>query len=352
MTILTRDNLDKLHYDEFFFCPPALGDNLCLFFAAQKYFEHYGKKILIGTSFPEFAADANYCDIYGNTAMRHIDELLHELIRNNIKSYYINYMIPQKSSSTPFIDYYFPDNHILAEMCARIGLSGEISLDPHIDLTEDEKKFGRFYKPNQIAIMSERTGQYRYKNWGNEKVQQVVDALRNKYNFVQIGAPDDSSLQNILNLQGALSLRKVAAILYNSDLFVGCEGALMHLARCVGCRSVISYSLAEPLSLASYPCNKNITANNACSKCFENKKNPVYVQCIYNYECIRNIKVKQVIDAVVEMMSSPQSGHLEIEVVKIIADKPNPLSLLTARIAKMLSLYGMKLPNGSRLRYK
>jgi CDP-glycerol glycerophosphotransferase len=261
-------------------------------------------------------------------------------------------MVTQKKSNSPFTDYYFPDNHTLAEIFSRIGLSGEIPLEPQIALTEDEKKFGRFYKANQIAIMSERTGQYQYKNWGSEKVQQVVDTLRSKYNFIQIGSPEDKTLHGVMNLQGTFPLRKVAAILYNSDLFIGSEGALMHLARCVGCRSVIAYSSAEPISLASYPCNANISAINACSECFEKKINPVYVQCKYGYSCIRSIKVKQVINAAVEIMSNPQSGQLEVEVVKISADKQRSLPSLTARVAKMLSLYGVKLSDGTRLQYK
>jgi hypothetical protein len=131
--MLTKDSLDKQGYNEFFFCPPALGDNLCLFFAAEKYFEYNGKKILIGTTFPEFVADANYCDVYGNTSMSNLSGILRELAHHNIKSYFINYMVTQKKSNSPFTDYYFPDNHILAEMCSRIGLLISPTFLPQIE---------------------------------------------------------------------------------------------------------------------------------------------------------------------------------------------------------------------------
>lgn len=66
-------------------------------------------------------------------------------------------------------------------------MEGDIAVDLHFPLSEKEKTFGRFVSENrkQIAIIS--GGLQRYKTYPFGKLQQVVDELKDRYDFIQIG---------------------------------------------------------------------------------------------------------------------------------------------------------------------
>jgi CDP-glycerol glycerophosphotransferase len=213
-----------------------------------------------------------------------------------------------------------------------MGVSGPVSLAPFFDLTEEEKHFGRFFEKNQIAVMSQ--GKEKRKSWGADNMQALVGRLENRYNFVQIGTPGDPSLEGVLDKRGAFPLRLVAAALHNSDLFIGGIGALMHLARGVKCRSVITYSLSEPPHVASYPCNINIVADNGCALCQSNTINGSNEDntCMDDFSCIRNISLVKVCDAVDAAMSAAGSSFSNIERIDVMANKAAPLNALTARL--------------------
>ena len=214
----------------------------------------------------------------------------------------------------------WPDTHIMARYCERVGLSGDISINPQIVLTDPEKRYGRFYKENQIAIIS--TGIQKYKSWPIEKTQELVDKLKGQYNFVQIGQDTDPEIKGILNKRNTASLREVASILYNSDLFVGGIGGLMHLARAVNCRAVITYSTAEPIILASYECNENILPLESCKLCGQNLRDPQHEVCENDYNCVKNIEVEDVINAIHKQMNRVKQGHpLGAQMLNLHTDK-------------------------------
>jgi ADP-heptose:LPS heptosyltransferase len=98
----------------------------------------------------------------------------------------------------------------------------------------------------------------RNKNWYAEGYQGVVSALRDRYDFVQVGSAGDPLLDGALDLRGKTSLRETAAVLAGSLAFVGQVGFLMHLARAVDCRSVIVYGGRETPAQSGTPCNENL----------------------------------------------------------------------------------------------
>lgn len=101
------------------------------------------------------------------------------------------------------------------------------------------------------------------KQW--EYFQEVVEILKADYTFVQIGAKSDKRLDGVaFQKAGELTLRQTASVLYNSDLFVGQIGGLMHLARAVDCPAVIAFSSAEPDYFSSYSGNKNVKSDFEC----------------------------------------------------------------------------------------
>ncbi|EAL6665691.1 CDP-glycerol--glycerophosphate glycerophosphotransferase, partial [Campylobacter jejuni] len=202
-------------------------------------------------------------------------------------------------------------SHIVANVCSKLGLEGDIAVDLHFPLSEKEKTFGRFVSENrkQIAIIS--GGLQRYKTYPFGKLQQVVDELKDRYDFIQIGTKKDLPLRGALDLREKLTLREVASTLYNSDLFVGGIGGLMHMANAVGCPSVVLYSEAEPNYMVNYYNNINVfPKNNICLKCTEGKHCPWTSPCkaeSQKYSCIDNIRIEDVIDAINKRIYMPRN---------------------------------------------
>ncbi len=205
----------------------------------------------------------------------------------------------------------YPNSHIITELAKKMVISGEIELKPKIYLTDEEKSFGKFFETKQIAIISGSEDET--KNYGYKNFQEIVDSLKSRFNFVQIGKRTDKKLDGAMDLRGKYSIREVASILYNSDLFVGEIGGLMHLARAVDTRAVIAYSTHEPKNLAYYSCNKNIFSDYECKECFVGE-NSVEVYCKHNFNCMKEIKTNKMISAIEDFMKDNKKAD-EIETV-------------------------------------
>jgi ADP-heptose:LPS heptosyltransferase len=187
-----------------------------------------------------------------------------------------------------------PDCHIIEKMARQIGLGGIISLRPYIYLTRPEKEAGKLVK-NQIIIQSSGVAARHFfstKEWFPERFQQVVNRLKGKFNFVQIGSVKDPALDDVIDLRGKTSLRQCAAILSQSLVFIGLVGAQMHLARAVDCRSVIIYGGRELPSQSGYIANENLVGITPCSPCWRHNS------CDLDKECMRKITLDSVGTAV------------------------------------------------------
>lgn len=188
-----------------------------------------------------------------------------------------------------------PDRPIISLMCQKAGITGEIALRPYLYLSSAEKTTGRIV-PNQIAIQTSGLGaRYPMKNkeWYAERFQQVVDSLRSKFDFVQVGAASDPLMSGVHDLRGKTSIRETAVILSQSILMIGLVGGLMHLARAVDCRAVIIYGGRELSSQSGYICNENLASTMPCSPCWLRN------DCEYERECMRMIDADAVLKAVI-----------------------------------------------------
>jgi CDP-glycerol glycerophosphotransferase len=339
---------DKNYRRVFIIMYAALGDQLLLMYAAHLFHKFTGEKILLGTTRPDiFSEHFDFCDIISGLNVltiggKYFADLTYAGIQVSCLLYHV---CPPKIPDNKQSDFQFKPIHIIAQLLSQMGYSGEVILAPEFHITGDEKKFGRFFDTHQIAIISR--GKELRKTWGVGNVQEVVNALKDVYNFVQIGAPNDPLLDGVLDKRGKFPIRQVAAILSNSDLFVGGIGALMHLARGVNCGSIITYSLSESLSTASYPCNQNITASCVCTKCQKeilrigNEK----YQCKDNFSCIRKIHPDMVISAIKDIMNTQKPKYPEVDKFSISANLCKPLTSISAQIC---SIYAKKLDNYSQ----
>ena len=205
-----------------------------------------------------------------------------------------------------------PSRHIIAEMCAGVGIKGPISVRPYVALTEDEMAVSS-WAGGKIVIMSSGMGARHpmlNKDWYAARFQDVVGALREDLEFVQLGSTSDPPIRHAKDLRGLTSLRQSAAILYNARLFVGTVGFLMHLARAVDCPSVIVYGGREAPWQSGYICNINLYSAVPCAPCWRANR------CDFERRCMKDITVPDVVSSIRQMLSRPRNP-LSVESIEI-----------------------------------
>ncbi|EGU0345433.1 CDP-glycerol--glycerophosphate glycerophosphotransferase, partial [Campylobacter jejuni] len=289
-----------------------IGDQIIMMRSLELLHQKTKQIFLIGTTLPDLWKEVKFVKVINLKEIKpHIyqKEQFDLMTSYGIKPIFLTQESFNKEKGK-YIRTYGP-SHIVANVCSKLGLEGDIAVDLHFPLSEKEKIFGRFAPENrkQIAIISE--GLQRYKTYPFEKLQEVVNSLQEKYDFIQIGTKKDLPLRGALDLREKLTLREVASTLYNSDLFVGGIGGLMHMANAVGCPSVVLYSEAEPNYMVNYYNNINVfPVDNTCVKCTEGKHCPWTSPCkaeSQKYSCIDNIRIEDVIDAINKRIYMPRN---------------------------------------------
>ena len=199
------------------------------------------------------------------------------------------------------------DRHILAVICQRAGVTGEVALRPRFTLRDDERAAGRRF-PSQICIQSSGRGAAAFmenKEWFADRFQSVADALASRFSLIQIGSVESPRLDRTLDLRGKTSLRETAALLSCSRLFIGQVGFLMHLARAVECRAAILFGGRETPALTGYTANENLCTPLPCSPCWQRSR------CDFNHDCMKQISVEAVLASVEKQLA--QTGALPEE---------------------------------------
>jgi len=333
LSTISIEEAMKFGYKELFLTYPGIGDNIALYFAAETYYKRTGQKLLLSMqknvkSLFENMNCAYFLDGFSCADMSTsgYDNRCRILSNYGINPVFVSAItVRELNDGTGRNVVQWPDKHLLAKYCERVGISGKVEILPQIVLTDEEKKYGRFYKENQIAVIS--SGLQRYKTWPLIKTQSLVNKLKKKYHFVQIGLPTDPRIKGCLDKRRQRSLREVASILYNSDLFVGGIGGLVHLARSVNCRAVVAHSSAEPLfesndGLATYSCNDNVKPQDGCNICGINLRDPQHQICVNSYSCINNVQVEDMVEAIHRQMRKVKEKiPLEISTVDLKSDK-------------------------------
>jgi hypothetical protein len=208
-----------------------------------------------------------------------------------------------------------PSRHVIAVMCAKVGIVGPVSIRPYLILSDEEKSSGTWASDHIVIQSSGVAARHpaRNKEWYPERFQGVVDALRGEFKFVQLGSPEDPPLRNALDLRGATSLRASAAILYHARLYVGPEGFLMHLARAVECPSVIIFGGRVAPRQIGYICNMNLYSAMPCAPCWRTNT------CDFDRKCMSDISVTDAVSAIRRMMERPRNP-LDVETIDIAPD--------------------------------
>ncbi len=209
-----------------------------------------------------------------------------------------------------------PDEHILARLCRKAEIRGDVELRPYVYLTNREKaqgKIGDHFIVVQNMGHSTHQTFMNNKKWYPERIQEVVNLLKKKdplLSVVLLGGESDLALDNVVDLRGKTSLRESAAILANAGCFIGTSGFLKHLSRAVGVRSVIIYGGREHSYQTGYICNENLNSFVECAPCWR------WNTCDFEKKCMQMISVQNVLDAY-ERVLEKKNIPLEVETFTI-----------------------------------
>ncbi|HVS70145.1 MAG TPA: glycosyltransferase family 9 protein [Phycisphaerae bacterium] len=225
-----------------------------------------------------------------------------------------------------------PPRHIISIMCQHVGICGTITKQPYIYLEPTEATRGHIAE-RQIAIQSSGASakfHFSTKEWGAARFQQIVNRMKHRFTFIQIGARDDPLLVGAVDMRGKTTIRESAAIIAASVTFVGLVGMLMHLARAVNRRAVIIYGGRELPSQSGYSCNINLQNNPPCSPCWRAN------DCPHANTCMESISVDAVVDAINRMeILSQVPPDPEIELVPEQQGDDQYLKALAVLLSKL-----------------
>lgn len=175
------------------------------------------------------------------------------------------------------------------------------SLYPYkVDYERILPKILRLSKFEQIVtIHCAATSQFRI--WSRENWENVIKELsKQKIGIILIGANKDYSFEesdNLVNLVGQTEFLEIAALMSFSDLFIGGDSGMSHVAFSMNTPSIVLYNLVSPEFRMSYSslCYPIVPTNASCQFCMNNI-NGIY-RCDHpeHTECMDAISAKEVI---------------------------------------------------------
>ncbi|HTW71419.1 MAG TPA: glycosyltransferase family 9 protein [Acetobacteraceae bacterium] len=210
-----------------------------------------------------------------------------------------------------------PSRHAIAEMCAKVGITGPVEIRPYINLTQEEKESASWARNCVVVQSSGLIARHpaRLKEWYPERFEAVTEALKTELMFVQIGSKEDPPLRHARDLRGSTNIRESAAILHQARLYIGLEGFLMHLARAVECPSIIIFGGRSAPWQLGYICNINIHSTISCAPCWRSNN------CEFGRQCMDGISAADVVAATREMLLRPRNP-LAVETIEIATGHP------------------------------
>lgn len=198
---------------------------------------------------------------------------------------------------------------------------------PFLEFTkQEERKASSFLKKNKINrfIMIHPGGKYvaeSYKEgkwpphlWNLERYAEVADYFAEKeYSIIITGSKEESILaeeiiknsnnkKQIINACGKLSIKESGALLKKTKLLIATDTAIVHLAYQVGVPIVELMGPSIPEVVGAWPLNSpNHKILIDKGRCYKSMRKLPFRD---NFNCLKNIKIKDVIKAGVELIRS------------------------------------------------
>ncbi|MBS3103577.1 glycosyltransferase family 9 protein [Candidatus Woesearchaeota archaeon] len=177
------------------------------------------------------------------------------------KGSYLAFLLTKKTPSMLLFDDCY-DRHIVysfMDLLKAAGLSySESDIVPRILVSEKElsaarKKLKKFKRLISVHALSKIVS----KNWPKEKFRELLPILAKKYNATillfgskgEFGYNEEikGSSEQIVNLCGQCSIRETAALIKLSDLFIGNDSGLGHIASSVGTNTISLFGSTDPV---------------------------------------------------------------------------------------------------------
>ena len=295
----------------------GIGDMLLLTIIFKKILEDTGEKILTITEYREIF-------LY-NQAVRKVYKKENSLINfrklMGIDYHEITYrcwsnLLPEKKKIF--------NSHAIEQFCHQLNIKGMVHLKPEM-----------FFNPREVDSFSKASAEYivvqsqashsnqpqTTKDWNVLSMQKVVDFLGKRFEIIQVGSKKDTRLEGVKDYCGKTTIREAGLLLRKSRMFVGLEGALMHMARAVDCPSVIVWGGRLKPHQIGYPCFENVTVDLDCSPCW------LPNACPHDLKCMKEISSVLVIDACKKILSRNET-ELPLDKIEII-DNISPKQMKT-----------------------
>jgi ADP-heptose:LPS heptosyltransferase len=202
-------------------------------------------------------------------------------------------------NDTPIKAYHRGDKHIIEQMCEFYGIENpELRCELYFTNAEKERvnklleglesKFITIEPYSKMNYTKNRS--YPLENWQN-----IVEALKDKVQIVQLGTHAGPLLKNVVDYRGLTSFREATILIGHSELFLSTEGGLVHAATAVDTPSVVIITGYQDERMVAYPQNININIANhgPCG---------LKVECPECVEDASNHDEKEIIDKVLEFL--------------------------------------------------
>jgi len=184
---------------------------------------------------------------------------LFPLILNNPSANYCKKDTPDKA-------FHRQDRHIIEQYCEIYGIDSP-DLKCYLSTTNNCWSSQRVQKEvgNKSFIVIEPNTKTNYtpnRVYPFKKWQNIVNELKDKINFVQVGVAGSKLLSNVIDLTGKTSFRDTVKIIECASLFISSEGGLVHAATAVETKSIVVITGYQSERMVAYPQNININISN------------------------------------------------------------------------------------------
>ena len=201
------------------------------------------------------------------------------------------------------------------------GLEGSPD-DMEFSLLASDSGYSRMLEGEKYVTVHTGAGNFRVtKLWDILNWIKAVDYLKSKgFKVVQIGSGYEPELSGAVNMLGLTSIGQTAALVSNALFHIGTESGLVHLAKAVKTPAIVLFGATPPESFG-YKENINIRRCNhpACWYSWPDW----YVKCKKTGsvpECMGNISLTNVTDAIDEMSKRTRDRKREIPVRQDLID--------------------------------
>jgi|GEM_PF-2326556 len=212
------------------------------------------------------------------------------------------------------------ENEVLTNCRIAELLTTKFDSTLQMDISSEDKKIAKQTLENLvghkigsplIAIQPGSGRKQSFKRWDIENFKELTGKLLSKgLRSVIVGTEEEREEidyiarhiknKNLKILRERLTLPQLTHFLGNFDLIIANDTSLVHLGAVVGTPSVVIYGPTDPAKNEPWGIESRIVKRElACSPCYDFS----VPKCRYDFQCLQEITVEEVYDAVMDLLS-------------------------------------------------